>query len=254
MKLAWESVFRVLYASGDPRKSRPISLFGTCPKRETVLPPCRKYLSRSCFATARQRRGCGAERPPSSAAGSGGTLRPKRKGRLHAGFPLASFEPVPADIRPCLKTGCNRGIGCRLCFRAETLRLALHGAGGNVLHRVTWFGMFFSDRGPCETLAGQGKTSDSCGHPARRLSQRYPHAAPFSFFHRARRCLSFRQDEKKDRGAESAAAAGGRKRRPLRSAAAPLAVRREAGPPMAFAARRKNRFSFRASTEKRNGS
>ena len=41
------------------------------------------------------------------------------------------------------KTGCNRGIGCRLCFRAETLRLALHGAGGNDLHRVTWFGMFF---------------------------------------------------------------------------------------------------------------
>ena len=82
--------------------------------------------------------------------------------------------------------------------------MALHGAGGNVLHRVTWFGMFFSDRGPCETLAGQGKTSDSCGHPARRLSQRYPHAAPFSFFHRARRCLSFRQDEKKDRGAQCA--------------------------------------------------
>ena len=63
--------------------------------------------------------------------------------------------------------------------------------------------------------------------------------APFSFLHRARRCLSFRAStEKKDRGAESAAAAGGRKRRPLRSAAAPLAVRREAGPGMATAARR----------------
>ena len=172
MKLAWESVFRVLYASGDLRKSRPISLFGTCPKRETVLPPCRKCLSRSCFATARQRRGCGAERPPSSAPGSGGALRPKRKGRLHAGFPLTSFEPVPAEVRVFPKTGCNRGTGCRLCFRAETLRLALHGAGGNVLYRVTWFGVFFSDRGPCETLVGQRKTSDSCGHPACRLLQR----------------------------------------------------------------------------------
>ena len=29
-------------------------------------------------------------------------------------------------------TGCNRGIVCRHCFRAETLRLALHGAGGEV--------------------------------------------------------------------------------------------------------------------------
>ena len=70
--------------------------------------------------------------------------------------------------------------------------------------------------------------------------------APFSFLHRARRCLSFRAStEKKDRGAESAAAAGGRKRRPLRSAAAPLAVRREAGPGMAFAARRKQHAACR---------
>ena len=135
-----------------------------------------------------------------------GSWTPKRKGRLHAGFPLTSFEPVPADIRPFPKTGCNRGIGCRLCFRAETLRLALHGAGGNVLYRVTWFGVFFSDRGPCETLVGQRKTSDSCGHPAHRLSQRQPHSAPFSFLHRARRCLSFRAStEKKDRGAHYAA-------------------------------------------------
>ena len=180
-ELAAEAVFSYRYANGMLRKSRPISLFGTCPKRETVLPPCRKCLSRSCFATARQRRGCGAERPPSSAAGSGGALRPKRKGRLHAGFPLTSFEPVPADIRPSPKPWCNRGTGCRLCFRAETLRLALHGAGGNVLYCVTWFGMFFSDRGSCETLVGQRKTSDSCGHPARRLSQRSPHASALFF-------------------------------------------------------------------------
>ena len=72
MSLVWQSVFRVLYARHDLRKSRPISLFGTCPKRETVLPPCRKCLSRSCFATARQRRGCGDSVPPSSAPGSGG--------------------------------------------------------------------------------------------------------------------------------------------------------------------------------------
>ena len=109
-----------------------------------------------------------------------GSCTPKRKGRLHAGFPLTSVKSVPADIRVFPKPWCNRGIVCRLCFRAETLRLALHGAGGNVLYCVTWFGMFFSDRSPCETLVGQRKTSDSCGHPAYRLSQRCPHAAPFS--------------------------------------------------------------------------
>ena len=120
-----------------------------------LLPPCRRCHSRSCFATDRQWRGCGAERPPFSAPGSGGALRPpiflfsacpkrktaprpveERKGRLHAGFPLTSVEPVPRGCPVFLKTGCNRGIGCRLCFRAETLRLALHGAGGEVLHRV----------------------------------------------------------------------------------------------------------------------
>ena len=148
-------------------------------------------------------------RPPSSfrlAEKKMVRARARRKGRFHAGFPSAFFEPVPADDLLFPKTGCNRGIGCRLCFRAETLRLALHGAGGNVLYRVTWFGVFFSDRGPCETLVGQRKTSDSCGHPAHRLSQRQPHSAPFSFLHRARRCLSFRAStEKKDRGAQHAA-------------------------------------------------
>ena len=54
----------------------------------------------------------------------------ERKGRFHAGFPMTSVEPVPADIRAFPKTGCNRGTGCRLCFRAETLRLALRGACG----------------------------------------------------------------------------------------------------------------------------
>ena len=69
------------------------------------------------------------------------------------------------------------------------------------LHNDTWFGMFFSARSRSETLLGQVRRSDSCGHPAHRLSQRCPHAAPFSFLHRARRCLSFRAStEKKDRG------------------------------------------------------
>ena len=41
--------------------------------RSSTLPHC---LSRACFATARQRRGCGAENPPSSATGSGGFSAP----------------------------------------------------------------------------------------------------------------------------------------------------------------------------------
>ena len=49
------------------------------------------------------------------------------------------------------------------------------------------------------------------------------------------------------------AAAGGRGRRLARSAAAPLAGRRETGPPRASAARRKNRFSFRARPKREMG-
>ena len=108
------SPLRVISRQCAHCRGNPFSLAGTCPKRETVLPPCCECLSRSCFATARERRSCGAERPPSSATGSGGALRSR-------GYP--AFSP---------KTGCNRGIVCRLCFRAETLRLALHGAGGEV--------------------------------------------------------------------------------------------------------------------------
>ena len=68
-----------------------------------------------------------ALRPPSSfrlAEKKMVRARARRKGRFHAGFLLTIVEPVPADIRPFPKTGCNRGIVCRLCFRAETLRLA----------------------------------------------------------------------------------------------------------------------------------
>ena len=75
----------------------PIFLFGACPKRKIAPRPVEE-----------------------------------RKGRFHAGFPPISFEPIPAEVRAFLKTGCNRGTGCRLCFRAETLRLALHGAGGEI--------------------------------------------------------------------------------------------------------------------------
>ena len=46
-----------------------------CGARKTVrayaCPPCRDCRSRACFATARQRRGCGNCRLPSSATGSG---------------------------------------------------------------------------------------------------------------------------------------------------------------------------------------
>ena len=41
-----------------------------CGNPHNALPPC---LSRACFATARQRRGCGKCAPPSSATGSGGS-------------------------------------------------------------------------------------------------------------------------------------------------------------------------------------
>ncbi len=94
--------FRVLYAGGKLRNAPPpIFLFGACPKRKIAPRPVEE-----------------------------------RKGRFHAGFRLTIVEPVPADVRVFLKTGCNRGKGCRLCFRAETLRLALRGAGGEVFCTV----------------------------------------------------------------------------------------------------------------------
>ena len=54
--------------------------------------------------------------------------------------------------------------------------------------------------------------SDSRGRKAYEKGQQHPRLAPFSFFHRARRCLSFRQGEKKDRGAHEAGRMSERKK------------------------------------------
>ena len=93
-------------------------------------PRARLRSAKTALVCHRQRQ---SSRPPSSfrlAEKKMVRARARRKGRFHAGFLLTIVEPVPADIRPFPKTGCNRGIVCRLCFRAETLRLALRGAGG----------------------------------------------------------------------------------------------------------------------------
>ena len=66
---------------GRPRGSelqreRTVPISPGVSKRGPAVPPCRICPSRACFATARQRRGCGAENPPSSATGSGGFSAP----------------------------------------------------------------------------------------------------------------------------------------------------------------------------------
>ena len=107
--------FPVLLRDGPPMarlRSGEAAFF--CPRQRRRSPP--PYLSFRCLP----------EKKDSAAPVE------ERKGRFHAGFPLASFEPVSADIRGFPKNGCNRGIVCRPCFRAETLRLALHSAGGEV--------------------------------------------------------------------------------------------------------------------------
>ena len=54
--------------------------------------------------------------------------------------------------------------------------------------------------GPCTRLAHRSISARTVSYTVRCC----PRLAPFSFFHRARRYLSFRQDEKKDRGAHYA--------------------------------------------------
>ena len=78
------------------------SLLHPPPAAQPHLPPCRRCRSRACFATARQRRGCGESCPPSSATGSGGQLRPPCGARKTLRASLTSRFSTAVEIASLL--------------------------------------------------------------------------------------------------------------------------------------------------------
>ena len=193
-------------------------------------PRARLRSGEPAFFCHRQRQ---SSRPPSSfrlAEKKTVRARARRKGRQRA-EPVYRDRAGHRDRRTWYRSGYNRGIDWQNQFRAEPLRLAL----------------------PWEQAAARATASLSAEHDAGshsiciRQEKSRISAGTGSDAHRYRRVGALFS-----LGGESAAA-GGRKRRALRSAAASLAGRRKAGPGRALAARRKNRFSFRARSKREMG-
>ena len=187
-----------VFAETDLCRSRPI-LSRRGKNGSSALPQC---LRRVCFATTRRRRGCGSGAAPASATGSGLRLiqRKATRGRvlwtpleggesrggtgvaakavrrgLEPRIPLTLKRTSDRDFSPPLPTA--RGLRSRQhCGRRGDSPWTLY-------QTRTEFDIRAYDLTRCTTLSAFGA---------------------FSFFHRARRCLSFRQDEKKDRGAHCA--------------------------------------------------
>ena len=90
-----------------PALSRSISFLFEERNGVTALPQC---LSRACFATARQRRGCGAKKLPSSATGSGSISAQRKPTRgSFLWTPLKSGESKGKTRVAAIEMG--RGLG-----------------------------------------------------------------------------------------------------------------------------------------------